>query len=134
MSSDFGRDLSCTTTLRTARYASGARAVAEACYRRITTRRGLLLGNEEEANYGIDVRDGIGASNGATFAAGLPSKVEAELDKDDRILSTRATATVRQEGPLVSVLLRVSCETSEGPFTLTLSVSEAGVAILGIEA
>jgi hypothetical protein len=130
----FGRDLSCTTTLRTARFARGARLVAEAAYRRITTRRGLLLGGPEEEDYGIDVRDGIGSSNAANFAAALPGRVEAELEKDDRIQATRATATVVGGGPLVTIRLRVECETADGPFTLTLDVSEAGVAILGIQA
>lgn len=133
MASSFGRDLSCTTTLRSSRFARGVRLVAEAAYRRITTRRGTLLGGQDEANYGIDIGDGIGSSNAESYAAALPGRVEAELEKDDRIQATRATATVVATGPLVRILLRVACETSDGPFTLTLDVAEAGVAILGIE-
>lgn len=132
--SNLGRDLSCTTTLRTSRFASGARVLAEAAFRRITTRRGSLLGGPEEANYGIDIRDGVGSSDAKSYAAALPGRIEAELEKDDRIQSTTATATVVQRGPLVTIHVRVSCETAEGPFTLTLSVSEAGAAILGLEA
>ena len=41
---DFGFDTSCTTALRTGRFSSGPRLVAEACFRRLSTLRGTLRG------------------------------------------------------------------------------------------
>ncbi len=73
---DFGREISCTDSLKTGRFSTGARLVAEAAYRRLTTPRGTLRGGEEEANYGIDLTEMCGATNVKLLQASLPDGTE----------------------------------------------------------
>ncbi len=130
---DFGRDMSCTTELRTGRFATGARLVGEACFRRLTTPRGMLRGGEEEANYGLDLTELIGSGNVKADAASLPGRIKSELKKDERVLTVDATVTVTTEGPATVFDIAIECDTDEGPFTLTLRASDVDVELLGIE-
>ncbi len=132
---DFGRETSCTTSLRPGQYVSGARLVGEAAYRRLTTPRGMLQGGEAEADYGIDLLDMIGSVETTSDVAALGGRVRNELLKDERILTVDVTpvATTATNGA-VSVDLTVEATTKEGPFTLAVRVSEVTVQLLGIEA
>lgn len=134
MTTNFGYDTSCTTALRTGRFASGPRLVAEACYRRLTTPRGTLQGGDDEANYGLDLLDAIGSIVTPSQIAAFPGQIESELLKDERLDSVTATVTATQNGPAVSFVISVEGQTAEGPFSLQLSVDEVTVAILGIQA
>lgn len=129
---EFGRDISCTTSLRTGRYASGVRLVAEAAYRRLSTPRGLLQGGEEEANYGLDLSQMIGSVSSSDVAASLPSQIDAELTKDERIDSVTSSVTSFTDGPATTWLINISCGTSDGAFSLQLSVADLRVELLRI--
>ncbi|MCL2777714.1 MAG: DUF2634 domain-containing protein [Polyangiaceae bacterium] len=131
---DFGRDTSCTTSLRTGRFVSGVRLVAEAAYRRLTTRRGLLRGGEEEANYGIDLCDLIGSVKTKTDEASLPGRIKAELTKDERIDSVDVSVESTTVAGATSFEIAVYAKTGAGPFTLTLRVSAVTVELLRITA
>ncbi len=131
---DFGRDISCTTSLRTGRYSTGVRLVAEACYRRLTTPRGMLRGGEEEANYGIDLQDLVGSSvEPATDADRLAGQIKAEVQKDERVDDCTVTVTATSAGPSVSYEITIDAVTGEGPFTLVLAASAVTVEILEIK-
>ncbi len=131
---DFGRDISCTTSLRTGRYSTGMRLVAEACYRRLTTPRGMLRGGEEEANYGIDLQDLVGSSvEPATDADRLAGQIKAEVQKDERVDDCTVTVTATSAGPSVSYEITIDAVTGEGPFTLVLAASAVTVEILEIK-
>ena len=129
---DFGDERSCTDSLRTSRFASGPRLVAEACYRRLTTPRGTLRGGDDEQNYGLDLLNLIGTVSSASAAAALPGQIESELLKDERLDSVTATVTSSVVGPSTSWSIVVEGETAEGPFALTLSVDDVTVSLLGI--
>ncbi len=129
-----GRDVSCTDSRKKGRFVSGARLVAEAAYRRVTTPRGTLRGGEEEANYGIDLQDIIGSTTTALAAAMLPGQIRAELAKDERIQATDVAVDVITEGAAVSFSITISCTTAAGPFTLSLLASAVSVELLGIAA
>ena len=131
---DFGFDTSCTTALRTGRFSSGVRLVAEAAYRRVTTPRGTLRGGDDEANYGIDLADEIGSVSSASTAAALPGRVETELLKDERIESVNVTVAAVVEGPSTSYTVSIEGQTAEGPFSLVLSVNDVTVDLLNISA
>lgn len=131
---DFGRDTSCTTSLRTGRFVSGARVVAEAAFRRLITPRGMLRGGEEEQNYGLDLSDLVGSVATKAEAAALPGRIEAELRKDRRIEAVKATVTSRQSGPAVEYLVTVEGETAVGPFELVVRATELDVALLRLDA
>jgi hypothetical protein len=132
MATNFGRDISCTTGLRSGRYASGRRLVAEACYRRLSTPRGMLRGGDEEADYGIDLSEYLGASRPKAAAASLPAIIEAELRKDERVEQVDTTVTLTSNGVASELLLTVRVTTGEGPFDLQVSVDEVSVELLGI--
>jgi hypothetical protein len=132
MAVDFGRDISCVTSLRTGRFATGARLVAEAAYRRITTPRGSLIGGEEEADYGIDLVDMVGETDSPSLALALPAQITTELRKDERIDTVDVDVVRRVEGPAVTYDIAIHCTTAAGPFTLKVSVNDVTVELLGI--
>jgi len=132
MATDFGRDISCTTSLRTGRFATGARHVGEAAYRRLTTPRGMLRGGEEEQSYGLDLTELIGSTSTKSDAAALPGRIKTELEKDERIASVEATVTTVKEGPSTSFEIVIVATTDAGPFTLKLAVDAVSVELLGL--
>lgn len=131
---DFGRELSCTTSIRTDRYVTGARLVAEAAYRRLTTPRGTLRGGDDEADYGLDLLDLVGSVATPAEAAALPDRIKAELRKDDRIDDVKVTVSATTEGPATTWEILLEAETGAGPFSLTLGVNDVSVEILNLAA
>lgn len=111
---------------------TGARLVAEAAYRRLTTPRGMLRGGEEEAIYGIDLLDMIGAVASDAEAATLGGRVKAELLKDERIVDCDVVVTLTRIGPAVEYVITITAETDAGPFDLTLGVDDVSVDLLGL--
>lgn len=130
----FGRDTSCTDSLRTGRFATGARLVGEAAYRRLTTPRGMLRGGEEEQNYGLDLNDYCGSTNPTQDAAALPGRIEAELTKDERIISVSTTVTVTTVGPATTFDIVIEAGTRAGPFTLQIGIDQLTVELVGLKA
>lgn len=127
----FGKDTSCTTSLKSGRFVSGVRLVAEAAYRRLTTPRGMLRGGEEEANYGLDLAALIGSTASRSVAAALPGRIDAELRKDERIQKVDVTV-LATGGKLATYHITIKCETAAGPFTLQVVASDVTVELLGI--
>lgn len=135
MAVDFGRDISTTTSMKTGRFSSGPRLVAEACYRRLTTPRGTLRGGEDEASYGFDLTELIGVTNIKTAAASLPGRIQAELEKEQRLDSvTVDVLTSTDAAGLTSFTITVNAITGAGPFTLVLLASAVTVTLLGLDA
>lgn len=132
MTTSFGRDIACTTTLRTGRYATGFRVVAEAIYRRLTTPRGLLRGGEEEQNYGLDLMSLVGSVNTRGDAASLEGRIKTELSKDERIESVTASVLETTVGPAKSFAITINVVTAAGPFELQIGVDDVTVELLGI--
>jgi phage baseplate assembly protein W len=95
---------------------SGVLAVAQAVARRLLTPRGSLLG---DPNYGLDIRYFLGEGLGQAEVYALERAVAAEAEKDERVLSARATASLDAEGTLT---IEVDIESDEGPFGLVLNV------------
>lgn len=128
----FGRDISCTKSLRTGRFSNGPRLVAEALFRRFTTPRGMLRGGDEEQNYGLDLTEMVGAATSAADAASLPGRIRAEAKKDERIDSVEVTVTTSQNGPATSHVISIAGTTAQGDFTLVLGISDVTVELLGV--
>ncbi len=134
MPTDFGRDTSCATALRTGRLSTGRQLLAEAAYRRITTPRGMLRGGEQETNYGIDITSFVGTSEPRKLAASLPVIVRAELLKDERFIDVDVNLSVTEEGPVTEFDLSIVLTDTDGPFTFKVGVDEVSARFLGIEA
>lgn len=136
MSEGYGQDIYCLDSLRTGRYARGAQLVAQAMYRRLTTSRGTLRGGEEEDQYGLDLSEYLGAVGVDAAIASLPTRVRAELLKDDRVLTIAVTvAHAEARDKLDTIAVRVSGVLADesGVFDLTLSVNDVDTALLGLE-
>ncbi len=133
MSTDYGRDVSCTDSLKTGRFVTGARLVGEAAYRRLTTPRGMLRGGEEEQNYGLDLTELCGATNPDSAAAALPGRIRSELSKDERIASVDVDVLVSKSGPETTFTITIEAQTvAAGPFTLVLLASAVTIELLGV--
>lgn len=131
----FGRDIGCTTGLRTGTLVRGARLVGEAAYRRLTTRRGTLRGGREEADYGLFLPGVVGTTSPRLAAVSLPGRIQSELLKDGRIEGVDVTATLSYLPAGAAVIdLDVRCRTAVGPFALVLRVSSVTVELVGLEA
>jgi len=129
----FGKDTSCTSSMRAGQLVSGARLIGEAAFRRITTPRGSLRGGEEEADYGIDILDAIGSVNTKSDAAALAGRIRNELVKDERIQTVDVTITDVSEGVAKAFEIAIELGTSAGPFGLAVAVDEVSVELLGIQ-
>jgi hypothetical protein len=132
MAIDFGLDTSCTDELRTGTYAKGLRIVAEACYRRLITRRGTLMGGEEEAEFGLRVGDYLGSVTSTGEIAKVQGLIKQELLKDQRIDSVSVTVTEVEAGPERTWTIEVEAITGQGPFDLVLSVDDVTTKIVGL--
>jgi hypothetical protein len=132
---NFGRDISCTDGLRTGRYARGVTLVGESYYRRLTTPRGALRGGEEEENFGLDLVAKIGSLANASTRAALPGQISSELMKDERSLTIDAAVveSTTPDGVGPKWIVTVFAETTEGPFTLQIGISDVSAELLGIE-
>lgn len=129
---DYGLGMACTDELRTGRYVTGARQLAEANYRRITTTRGTLYGGTPEQNYGINLPNMIGSLESAGSASALPGLIENELLKDERNETVSAKVTRSGSGPGYTYTIEIVCDGAAGPFELTIAASSVTASLLGI--
>lgn len=130
---DYGRDVYCLDSLRTGRWATGVRVVAQRCYHRLITRRGQLRGGEDEADFGYDVAGLVGHTNKSIAA--IQGEIRNELRKDPQVLDAAVTVTrtVAANGS-AAYAIEVDCTTDAGPFSLVLAVSDVTVQLVGLEA
>lgn len=131
----FGTDTYCYDQIRTGRLVSGVEVLAQATYRRLTTARGTLDDGEEGTVYGLDLLDFTGTVGSDAAVDALPDVVMAEVLKDDRVERCEVSATIeRATDGLDSILLDVDVFPADeaGSFTLSLSVSDVTVALLGV--
>lgn len=131
---NFGRETSCLTGLRTGRFVSGARIVGESVYRRLTTPRGMLRGGEEDLNFGLDLTELIGSVSTRADAAALPGRIQTELSKDERIESAEVEVIPITDGPATTFVVTVIAQTNAGPFTLQVRATEVTVELIGLTA
>jgi len=131
---ELGKDISCTTSIHTGRFVTGARLVAESLYRRFTTPRGTLRGGEAEQNFGDDLTSYIGSVKTKDDAAALPGRIKNEAMKDERLLSCSVVVKRTTDGPFEAFDVTISGTTNAGPFSLAVKVTEVTVALLGIKA
>lgn len=130
-----GRDVSCTTGLRTGRLTTGARLVAEAFYRRLTTPRGMLRGGEEETLYGLDLTALVGTTVTEGDRSALAGRIIAQLSLDER--ATDIAVEVEEEtldDGNVRLRIAISASTADGPFELVIGASSVTVDLLRINA
>jgi len=131
---DFGRDTLCLDSLRTGRYATGVRLVAQRCYHRLTTPRGTLRGGQHERNFGIDLVGMCGAAITTQLEAAIGPRVRNELLKDEQVLTVDVDVSVSGGDLDRTWTIAVDAQTAEGPFQLVLAVAGVTVEIMGLAA
>lgn len=131
MTTDYGLDTWCDSSLKTGLIATGLRLVAQNAAHRLETPRGMLRGGEEEAEYGFDLVGKLGSLTSESEAAALPAQIRNELSKDKRILEVSARVTSTSIGAgAVEWSVAIDCTTAEGTFSL--SVDKVTVQIVGL--
>lgn len=131
----YGTDSHCYDQIFTGRLVSGLDVLAQAIYRRLTTPRGTLDDGDEGMVYGLDILDFTGTLGTEAAVDAIPDVVIAEVLKDDRVDRCEVSATVeRATDGLGTILLDVDVFPTDAstPFTLSLSVSDVTVALLGV--
>lgn len=124
---NYGHDISCTSDLHPGRVASGATLLAEAAFRRLITPRGRLIDDPE---YGFDVRGLMSAGLTEADLALLPSRVVAELHKDQRISSVSCVATVSDN----TLRLEIAGFGGSSPFKFVLTTDGVTAEFLAVAA
>jgi hypothetical protein len=106
-------------------------AIAQANYRRLRTSRGQLY---DDLDYGLDIRSFV--NKGVTVAElqSIAGQIRNELLKDDRNESIVVTMTPNESNfPGTGYEIRIDGVTAQGPFTLTLALTDADVLIKEIQ-
>jgi hypothetical protein len=131
----FGRDTYCYDSIRTGRVATGVELLGQALFRRLITPRGTLRDGDEGLVYGLDVLGFVGMVGTAAAVDAIPDAIRAECLKDDRVDRVDASASItRTTDGLATILvdLDVFPADADESFTLSVSVSEISVTLLGI--
>jgi phage baseplate assembly protein W len=131
MATDYGLDLACTDDLTNdMAEVTGLANVAQALYRRIITTRGALI---DDPAYGFAISNLVDDSQTARQAAVIASSIDAEFEKDERVLSSTTEGRFeRDKGAAWRYIAASVVTTADGPFQLVLAVSQVTVEILQI--
>lgn len=97
--------------------------MAEVVLKRLTT-DGLFY----DLEYGIDIREFLNRPLDQAGSFEIQAAIEAELEKDERIISASAQVVFDEQEYTLTISLTV--ETSQGPFSLVLEASKLTVELL----
>lgn len=106
------------------RLVSGTQLLALDLYRRITTPRGRLI---DDADYGIDVRSMLQKPMTVAEEATVPSRIRAEIVKDERVAAADVTVT---RTDVNKWQIQILGRAGEAPFELVLDVTQASAVLL----
>lgn len=107
---------------------SGQQTVQEVCARRLMTPNGSL---DNYPSFGFDIRVYLNARMSPLKKARLKQGIEAELRKEQRVISATVQSNTIDAANLTMRLV-ISITLSTGKFTLTLGVDQVTVKILGV--
>jgi hypothetical protein len=134
MTTDFGTDTLCLDSLRTGRRVTGVRRVAQRCYHRLITPRGMLRGGVDEGNFGLDLASLCGSAVTAELESAIGPRIRTELKKDPQVDTVDVDVVSTTVAGVVSWVITISATTAAGPFRLVVGVSDVTVELLGLEA
>lgn len=127
---DYGTDLWCVQDLDLGgTEVDGNLVLAQACARRLITPRGGLL---DDLNYGYDLTRFLGDDLGTPQLAIMRSGIQAELLKDERVLSANVVAAFSTASGILTVA--VGIVGAAGPFQFVLTVSSLAAPLLQVAA
>ncbi len=127
----YGRDMSATDRIRRGRTTSGARLLAEAYYRRLITQRGSLI---DDPDYGLPLVELLNTEMTPEQEAAIPGRIRNELRKDPRgdEAALRVELVPLSTGPIRSYRVDIYGAGAEGPFELSVEVTDVTATLLGI--
>ncbi len=105
----------------------GAVGLAQAIFRRFETERGSLV---DDSNYGLDVTAWVGTRVTPPQLFAWQQALANEAKKDERVYAVRARITFDPRTNALSFSLVI--ESAEGPFTMTVAVSDLSVELLSV--
>lgn len=120
----YGTDISCRGDLDPGVDVTGIELLGQALARRLDTPRGGLV---DDPDYGYDLRSELNKGTTKRDVDAVAGRIVAELTKDDRVSSVRATVTPAPDGSSMRVAIRVVPWGELGPFDMVLSVTSAAV-------
>lgn len=130
MATDFGRDISCGIDLDPLlQDVTGDDLMIQVCTRRLFCRKGSCL-SAPSANT-LDVRDFLNGSLDLTKASATQQVAvlcQNALLGDERILTATVTASYTFATKLLTI--QILCTSANGPFSLTLAVSQVSVQLI----
>lgn len=130
----YGRDVSCLRFARRGSIVSGARLLAEAAYRRLTTERGTLL---YDRTYGLGLTLLLNAVQSPNDFASWPGQIRGELLKDQRFGVVEADITsefIAAAARRAVVSIEALAKNGADGFGLVLAVDEVSTRILSLRA
>jgi len=129
---DFGLDLACVEDLDPAgREVSGFVMMIQWAFRVLDTQPGSLV-DDEDGVFGFGLRDLISKGITQDDIDGIPGRLAAAYEQDERIVKGSVKARVTFKDGLMRCEIRMS--TGAGPFSLVVNASQADVAFVRSEA
>lgn len=127
---NYGRDFAVVSTstgpdIDFAHLAAGVDVLANSLYCRLTTPHGSVIDSPNDC---LDLRALLGAGLTQADMQSVQQRVQRECERDARVLGASVTATYNQASRVLSLVIRVA--TAQGPFSMTLSVSDLTVALI----
>jgi hypothetical protein len=131
----FGSDISCANDLRESMpdVSDSRQVLSEAIARRLDCLRGS---NPDDPNYGVDLREALHKPTTIAELRDRQTSAESELRKDDRIdaVSVAIVPSATLDALDVSIVVVPRDTVIGGPFSLTLTLTDAGILIKEIGA
>lgn len=124
---NYGRDTSCLTDvgLVDVQITNPVQLIGQRLARRLQTPRGALAAINDDPNFGWDVRQYINGKISPATIAAAQTQIQAECLKDEQLSACAVTIEYVRSTGLMTI--QIGAVTSQGPFTLTLTVDELTV-------
>lgn len=127
---NFGRDIAVVATatgpdLDLGRTSTGTQTLANSLYCRLTTPFGSVIGAPNEC---LDVRQLLGLGATSAGLQNIQDSIKAQCERDQRVLAAQVICLYNLGSNTMTATINIS--TAQGPFSLTLSVSDLTVEII----
>lgn len=127
----YGRDYRATTHIQAGYYVTDYELLAEAAFRRITTKRGQL---EDDQEYGLAISDLLKSNVTDADLLVVEARIADEIRKDERLESVEVELTKSNALPLeVQIEIRLEPRNGADGFVLVLRASEVTAERISLE-
>jgi hypothetical protein len=130
MATNYGSDTDCVTDipLIDVQVTTPQKIIGQRIARRLMTPRGALGLIGDDADFGWDVRQLFNGKISPTFIATAESQIAAECVKDEQVGGADVDLNFTQSNSVMAIDINLT--TAEGPFSLTLTVSQLTASLI----